>query len=77
MLPEKLQKLIQIFQKFPGAGPHQAARIAFWFLNQSKASQEQLIQALNEARTLIGQKIKKNFRQQTIAPRGQNQFFFR
>jgi len=53
MLPEKLQKLIQIFQKFPGAGPHQAARIAFWFLNQSKASQEQLIQALNEARNFI------------------------
>lgn len=53
MLPEKLQKLIQIFQKFPGAGPHQAARIAFWFLNQSKASQEQLVQALNDAKIFI------------------------
>lgn len=37
----------------PGIGPHQASRIAFWFLNLSRSGQQQFIQSLNEARQSI------------------------
>lgn len=48
MLPLSLQELKQHFAKYPGVGPRQAERYAFFVLKQPKEEREALITALTK-----------------------------
>ncbi len=46
MYPKPIQDFIDNFAKLPGIGPRQAARLAFWLLNDKKNTRENLKRAL-------------------------------
>lgn len=46
MYPKPIQNFIDKFSKLPGVGPRQAARLAFWILNGSKETRQNLKIAL-------------------------------
>ena len=48
MYPESIQKLIELFSKFPGIGPRQAGRFAFFLFRENHAFIEELRVALKE-----------------------------
>ena len=48
MYPESIQKLIELFSKFPGIGPRQAARFAFFLFKENHGFVEELRVALKE-----------------------------
>lgn len=53
MYPESIQKLIELFAKFPGIGPRQAARFAFFLFKENHAFIDQLRAALQEVRDRV------------------------
>lgn len=53
MYPKSVQKLIDIFTKFPGIGPRQAGRFAFFILKNTDRVAEDLISALQETKEQI------------------------
>lgn len=53
MYPRPIQKLIDIFTKFPGIGPRQAGRFAFFVLKNNDKVAEDLISALKEVKEKI------------------------
>lgn len=53
MYPESIQKLIELFSKFPGIGPRQAARFAFFLFRENHAFIEELRAALKEVRDRV------------------------
>lgn len=53
MYPKPLQKLIDSFSKFPGIGPRQAGRFAFFVLKNNDGLAEDLISALKEVKEKI------------------------
>ena len=53
MYPKSLQKLIDIFTKFPGIGPRQAGRFAFFILKNNEGMAEDLISALKDVKEKI------------------------
>ena len=54
MYPEPIKKLISLFEKFPGIGPRQAARFAFFLLKEKNPFIGELSAALQEAEERIG-----------------------
>lgn len=50
-----LEKLTEEFTKFPGIGPRQARRFAYFILNQSKDSNDALVQTIQEIRKNVVQ----------------------
>jgi len=48
MLPQSLQNLQKYFEEFPGVGPRQASRYAFFMLKQPKENVEKFIQSLKK-----------------------------
>ena len=46
MYPKPIKEFIDRFSKLPGIGPRQAARLAFWILNNSKTLRQDLKKAL-------------------------------
>lgn len=50
MYPKPIQKLIELFTKFPGIGPRQAGRFAFFMLKEKGGLTEDLISALQEVK---------------------------
>lgn len=48
MYPQSIQKLIELFSKFPGIGPRQAARFAFFLFRENHGFVEELRAALKE-----------------------------
>jgi len=46
MYPKPIQNFIEKFSKLPGIGPRQAARLAFWLLNNPQNNREELKKAL-------------------------------
>ncbi len=53
MYPSAIEKLIQIFSKFPGIGPRTASRFAFYCLNADKVEINKLIDALSELKEKV------------------------
>ena len=53
MYPVPIQKLIELFTKFPGIGPRQATRFAFFILKEKNSLVEDLRGALSEVREKI------------------------
>ena len=51
--PKSIQKLIDLFSKFPTVGPRTASRFVFYLLNQSKEEVENLISVVNELKKNI------------------------
>lgn len=54
MYPKQIQNLIDLFAKFPGIGPRQAARFAFFVLKEKSPFIGDLCAALQEAEEKIG-----------------------
>lgn len=54
MYPAPIQKLIELFGKFPGIGPRQAARFAFFILKDRNGFIEELRAALKEVEEKVG-----------------------
>lgn len=54
MYPKQIQKLIDIFSRFPGIGPRQAARFTFFILKEKNPFIGELCAALQEAEERIG-----------------------
>ena len=54
MYPKQIQKLIDLFSRFPGIGPRQAARFAFFILKEKDPFIGELCAALQEAEEKIG-----------------------
>jgi recombination protein RecR len=48
MYPKTIQNFIDKFSRIPGIGPRQAARLAFWFLNDGKNTRNDLKKALED-----------------------------
>lgn len=48
MLPESIQKLIDLFVKFPTVGPRTAARFVFYLLKLPKKEIEEIIKSISE-----------------------------
>ncbi len=46
MYPKPVKNFVDEFSKLPGIGPRQAARLAFWILNESKNIRQNLSKAL-------------------------------
>lgn len=46
-LPSSLQYFIEILSRFPGIGPRQAMRLAFWFIRQPIIVQKKFILTIN------------------------------
>lgn len=46
MYPKPIKEFIEKFAKLPGIGPRQAARLAFWLLNNSKETRQNLKKVL-------------------------------
>ena len=53
MYPRSIQKLIDLFSKFPTVGKRTAARFVFYLLNSSKEENEELTKAILELRKAI------------------------
>ena len=53
MYPESIQKLIELFCKFPGIGPRQAARFAFFLFKENHAFIGELRAALKEVQDRV------------------------
>ncbi len=53
MYPKPIQKLIELFKKFPGIGPRQAGRFAFFILKEKDIFIEELIFALKEVKEKV------------------------
>lgn len=53
MYPKPLQKLIDIFTKFPGIGPRQAGRFAFFILKENEGMAGDLAAALKEVKEKV------------------------
>ena len=51
MYPDSVQKIIDIFSKFPTVGPKTAARFAFYLIKMPKENFEELINSLKEIKT--------------------------
>ena len=49
MYPKPLQKIIELFTKFPGIGPRQAARFALFLTTSDRALLQELVAALKNA----------------------------
>ncbi len=47
MYPKPIKEFIEKFSKLPGVGPRQAARLAFWLLNGSEETLQNLKKALD------------------------------
>ncbi len=54
MYPKQIQKLIDLFSRFPGIGPRQAGRFAFFVLKEKNPYIGELRAALQEAEERIG-----------------------
>ena len=54
MYPNSIQKLIDLFTKFPGIGPRQATRFAFFVLKEKNPFIPELVSALRELEARIG-----------------------
>lgn len=54
MYPKQIQKLIDLFSRFPGIGPRQATRFAFFVLKEKNPFIGELSAALQEAEERIG-----------------------
>lgn len=52
--PSPIQKLIDIFIRFPGIGPRQAARFAFYILGEHQETARALADALNALHAKVG-----------------------
>lgn len=52
---DPLDKLSEEFTKFPGIGPRQARRFAYYILSQSKESHEAILTAMNTVRKDVSQ----------------------
>lgn len=52
---DPIEKLSEEFTKFPGIGPRQARRFAYYILSQSKENNETLVQAMNVLRKDVAQ----------------------
>ena len=48
MYPKPIKNFVDRFSKLPSVGPRQAARLAFWLLNQPKAYRAELKKALED-----------------------------
>ena len=46
MYPKPIKEFIEKFSRLPGIGPRQAARLAFWILNEPKIVRDNLKKAL-------------------------------
>ncbi len=53
MFPPSIQKLIDLFSKFPTVGPRTAARFVFYLLKLSKEEIENLISSISELKNTI------------------------
>lgn len=53
MYPESIQKLMELFGKFPGIGPRQAARFAFFLFRENHAFIDDLRAALKEVQDRV------------------------
>lgn len=53
MYPESIQKLVEIFTKFPGIGPRQAARFAFFLFKENHAFIDELRAALKDVQDRV------------------------
>lgn len=53
MYPKPIQRIIEAFSRFPGVGPRQASRFAFFLLKEKNGLLKELSEALNE----LGDKI--------------------
>ncbi len=53
MFSPKIQKLIELFSKFPTVGPRTAARFVFYLLKTPKEKVEELIEAITELKKKI------------------------
>lgn len=54
MYPRPIQKLIEVFAKFPGIGPRQATRFAFFILKEKNPFIPELVSALKEMEEKVG-----------------------
>jgi len=54
-MPEGIEKLVELFVKFPGVGPRQARRFVYYLLNQRPQFIDLLIARLNAVRSEINQ----------------------
>lgn len=52
---DPIEKLSEEFTKFPGIGPRQARRFAYYILSQSKENHETLVQAMSVLRKDVAQ----------------------
>lgn len=48
MYSETVQKLIEVFSKFPTVGPRTASRFVFYLLDKSSQEAEEILKAINE-----------------------------
>ena len=48
MYPKSIQRLIEIFSKFPTVGPRTAARFVFYLMGKSKEEVEELVAAIQD-----------------------------
>lgn len=53
MYPESIQKLIELFQKFPTIGPRTASRLVFYLLKLPSSQVEEFIQAVKQLQQSI------------------------
>lgn len=53
MYPKPLQKVIELFTRFPGIGPRQAARFALFLTTSDRALLQELVAALKDANEKI------------------------
>ena len=51
-LPKTIQSLIEVFKNFPGVGPRQATRFAFYLLRSKKEEQEKFISAISDLKNI-------------------------
>lgn len=54
LYPKPIQKLIDLFIKFPGIGPRQAGRFAFFILKENGSLTADLVSALKEVKEKVG-----------------------
>ncbi|KKU51463.1 MAG: recombination protein RecR [Candidatus Sungbacteria bacterium RIFCSPHIGHO2_01_FULL_47_32] len=52
--PKPIQHLIELFSKFPGIGPKQAARFAFHILNEDETKLDEIARAIKGIKTEVG-----------------------
>ncbi len=54
MYPKAIQNLIDLFSRFPGIGPRQATRFAFFILKEKNPFISELVTALQEMEAAVG-----------------------